>query len=1326
LARLDQLLVDSETDRWVVITGGPGMGKSALLAAWLARREATGAVVPHHFIRRGAYDWDDPAKLVGSLVAQLEDGFPDLHEPDGDERMHPATRLARALSRVSEHVLRPRGERLVVLIDGLDEYDPPAGQFVGDPLAAFLPDALPAGVRLLCASRPRHPYVSSLEARDGELVQINLDSPDCAADNDATVRAFWEGSAESLSLDTNFIDEAVSRARGNVQHAVQLRKHLAVLPPEQRRVEDIPHGLAALIEKSWERVAVDTVVVDGLGILCAAQEALTLDELGAVASWTGGAQRRAFLRAAKELLVETLRRGGQPEYRLHHDSIRGHIARSIGEAALRAHHAALAQRHATWPAPEPPERRRYALRYALIHRTEAGDLTDAWRIAADTSFLEAKCRELGVHETEADVARVAEQCRVSHDAVLARRFGDLARALARESHWLRVAPEVTAALLWNRLRRWGWSADDIDEQLRHPIETRFLRARRTEFRDNPALIRNLVGHSDYVNACVITADGRLVVSASSDKTLKVWDLDTGRTLITLDGHTRSVNACVVTPDNRHVVSASDDGTLKVWDLESGRMLATLKGHTSRATACAVAADGRSVVSGAEDGTLKLWDLASERLLATLHGHIGRVNACTLTADSRCVISALDDGTLRLWSVPTGSELATLEGHTSRVNACVSTMDGRCVISASDDKTLKLWDVATGCLLATLKGHTGCVNACAVTADGRRMVSASNDGTLRVWNLESRQGLGRLVGHAGYVNACALTADGRRMVSASHRTLKIWDLENEKTIRLSSLMSLSHPLSACAVTRDGCRAILASVPNVPLKVLDTEDGRTIATLEGHTDRVSACTVTPDGQRVISASHDRTLKVWNVASGCALATLEGHTASVTACAVTADGRRVVSASSDETLKIWDLASGCTLATLEGHTAGVTACAVVADGRYVVSASHDRTLRVWDLENPRAPITLEGHTDTVWACAVTADGQRVISASEDGTLKVWDLNEGRTLATLEGHNGGVRACAVTADGRWVVSASYDWTLRVWDLESYACLLIHRGDGHYSVLAVSATVIVAGDSAGGVWFLDWPASNHAVKQIGNSADSHRGSLSSYKSTPSRSQTKKHTILFMAANPLGTDRLALDEEARAIQAELERSGQRDQFELVTRWAARPLDILRELRRLKPTVVHFSGHGGPRSLRTPRPAGGRHVFLASAPSGGEPHGLYFHDAAGGMQIVSTEAIAQMFAVAGASVKLVVLNACFTEPIAEALLAHVDCVVGMSGSIHDDAARGFAIGFYGGLGERESIAAAFRQGCVAISLEGLRDSDRPQLRLRDGIDAKQLILAADPG
>ena len=224
-----------------------------------------------------------------------------------------------------------------------------------------------------------------------------------------------------------------------------------------------------------------------------------------------------------------------------------------------------------------------------------------------------------------------------------------------------------------------------------------------------------------------------------------------------------------------------------------------------------------------------------------------------------------------------------------------------------------------------------------------------------------------------------------------------------------------------------------------------------------------------------------------------------------------------------------------------------------------------------------------------------------------------------------------------------------------------------------------------------------------------------------------KHTILFLAANPNGTDRLALEEEAHAIQAELESSGFRDRFELVTRWAVRPLDLLRELRKLKPTVVHFSGHGAPeasgehRSGSAPRRAVG-----GSGHNGDEPgHGLFFQGPDGRAQLVSTEALEKTFGAAGSSVQLVVLSACYSDVQAKALLLHVGCVVGMSGSIRDDAARSFAIGFYGGLGERESVAKAYKQGCAAIHLEGLHGSARPQLAIRDDVDANTLVLAADP-
>jgi len=223
-----------------------------------------------------------------------------------------------------------------------------------------------------------------------------------------------------------------------------------------------------------------------------------------------------------------------------------------------------------------------------------------------------------------------------------------------------------------------------------------------------------------------------------------------------------------------------------------------------------------------------------------------------------------------------------------------------------------------------------------------------------------------------------------------------------------------------------------------------------------------------------------------------------------------------------------------------------------------------------------------------------------------------------------------------------------------------------------------------------------------------------------------KHTILFLAANPTGTNQLALDCEARAIHVELERSGQRDQFEFLTRWAAEPLDLLRELRRLKPMVVHFSGHGeGPRDLHTSENEQRRDVGGGASGSDVMQHGLYFRAADGTAHLVSAPAIEQTFGAAGSSVRLVVLSACYSDAQAQALLAHVDCVVGMHGAIHDATARLFAVGFYGGLGEGEPIGTAFRQGRAAISLERSLDSDLPQLKVRPGVNADRLVLTEEP-
>jgi WD40 repeat protein len=579
------------------------------------------------------------------------------------------------------------------------------------------------------------------------------------------------------------------------------------------------------------------------------------------------------------------------------------------------------------------------------------------------------------------------------------------------------------------------------------------------------LIRTLTGHSGPLNGVAVTPEGRRAVSASTDKTLKVWDLQSGRELFTLEGHSGWVTAVAVTPDGRRAVSASDDHMLKVWCLESGSELLTLKGHSYAVAGVAVTADGRRAVSASDDHMLKVWDLESGRELLTLEGHSESVSCVAVTPDGRRAVSASADKTLKVWDLQFGLELLSLEGHSGRVTGVAVTPDGRRAVSASWDKTLKVWDLQSGRELLTFKGHSWRVADAAVTPDRRRAVSASWDKTLKVWDLESGRELLTLGGHAAGVTSVAVTPDGLRAVSASgDGTLKVWDLESDR--ELLTLEGRGDPVIGVAVTPGGGRAVSASGDST-LKLWDLGSGRELLTLRGHAAGVTSVAVTADGRRAVAASYDNTLKVWDLQSARELLTLRGHAAEVSSVAVTPDGRRAVS-TSDKTLKVWNLESGREVFTLGGHANWVRGVAVTPDGRRAVSASYDHTLKVWDLESGQELRTLEGHVDCVISVAVTPDGRRAVSASQDNTLKVWDLESALEVLTLEGHADAVTGVAVTPDGRSAVSASWDRTLKVWKLDTGNVVATFTCDAVALCCACAGDrTIVAGDVGGRVYFL-------------------------------------------------------------------------------------------------------------------------------------------------------------------------------------------------------------------------------------------------------------------
>jgi WD40 repeat protein len=212
---------------------------------------------------------------------------------------------------------------------------------------------------------------------------------------------------------------------------------------------------------------------------------------------------------------------------------------------------------------------------------------------------------------------------------------------------------------------------------------------------------------------VVTPDGRRAVSGSEDKTLRVWDLETGHSRV-LNGHTQYVKAVDVTPDGRRAVSGSWDKTLRVWDLETGHSRA-LNGDAGHVSAVVVTPDGRRAVSRASN-TLLVWDLETGHS-RVLTGHTGAVTAVAVTPDGRCAVSGSDsrygtgDHTVGVWDLETGN-FRVLEGHSASVNAVAVTPDGRRAISGSEDKTLRVWDLQTGDLIAIHHSPGGSVSAVA--------------------------------------------------------------------------------------------------------------------------------------------------------------------------------------------------------------------------------------------------------------------------------------------------------------------------------------------------------------------------------------------------------------------------------------------------------------------------------------------------------------------------------------------------------------------------------------------------------------------------------------
>ncbi len=274
-----------------------------------------------------------------------------------------------------------------------------------------------------------------------------------------------------------------------------------------------------------------------------------------------------------------------------------------------------------------------------------------------------------------------------------------------------------------------------------------------------------------INAVAIAPNNQTIASASDDKTIRLWDIETKASLFTLAGQAR-FNAIAFHPEQVDLLaSGSHDRTIKLWNLQT-KQPQSLSGHRYAVNAVVWSPDGEVLASGSADKMVKLWGATGE-LITTLEGHRLAVNAIAFSPTGSMVLSASADSSVRVWNAQTFELLQVLTGHTGAVTAIAFAPNGQLFATGSEDRTIRFWNTAWECV-GTLPGHPWLVSGLTFSPDSRTLLSGSWDQTMKLWDVQTSEEMESLVGHTDSVTSVAIARNGGAIVSGSKdRTVRVW-------------------------------------------------------------------------------------------------------------------------------------------------------------------------------------------------------------------------------------------------------------------------------------------------------------------------------------------------------------------------------------------------------------------------------------------------------------------------------------------------------------------------------------------------------------------------
>jgi WD40 repeat protein/serine/threonine protein kinase len=560
-------------------------------------------------------------------------------------------------------------------------------------------------------------------------------------------------------------------------------------------------------------------------------------------------------------------------------------------------------------------------------------------------------------------------------------------------------------------------------------------------------------HTDWVPAVGFSADGRIAVTGSGDRTAQLWDARTGAPLTGPLAHQYPVWTAALSRDGSMLVTGAGGlngpaGEARLWNARTGKQVGVTLPFSTRVGTVAFAPDGKTFLTVSLEEA-QLWSTADRRPIGPALVHRGKtpeqraIVTGALSPDGTLVLTGGADGRARLWEAATGRLRANLR-HQRPVVAVAFSPDGRAVLTGSEDGTAQLWETATGQGRGRPMRHRGRLKAVAFSPDSRLAATGGDvleaddargilrvvGGEARLWDVETGRPFAAALPHPEPVWSVAISRDGRFLLTGSEDGCA-------RFFRAATGVLVGRPhylygtVRAVAFRPDGRVALTGVCGGEPVTAAhlwelprDLERGGGWPLTDA---KSQVLAFSPDG-RFLAIAQEHAAQLWDVANGKPAGATLPHEGKVLVLAFSPDGRRLLSGSTGGKGRLWDLPAGKCLCEFP-HPEHVRCVAFSADGTAVLTGGADHTARLWDAATGRPLGKPLQHKDAVDAVYFHPDGRTVLTTSWDKTIRRWERETGRLIHEVTVPSAPV-VSRFSPDGRLVLTGTGSRAGRFFDV--------------------------------------------------------------------------------------------------------------------------------------------------------------------------------------------------------------------------------------------------------------------------------------------------------